>query len=150
MSVDPYSWLTCRLYGSHLLATLSVVPWSLLPSTPWGPLKGTVVVGADAVEILWCLSSVCGLGGGLLLFRASCWSALSSSVEGSVTVSTGVKRRFAGESLAWRWPSRDDVEVLLCCLLVVELLDPEPSALTSMGVFVGDVLVWKNGRSVGK
>jgi hypothetical protein len=34
------------------------------------------------------------------MLRAGCWSALSSSVEGSVMVSTGVRRRLDGESLA--------------------------------------------------
>ena len=114
------------------------MPWSLPPFAPWW-----LMAGSHAVVILWCLSSVCGLGGGLLLLRAGCCSALSSSVEGSVMVSTGVRRRLVGESLDWMWPSRDEVEFLHCCLLAVEILEPEPSPLTSMRGFVGGAFVWK-------
>jgi hypothetical protein len=128
---------TCRLYWSHLIDVSSVAPFSVLPLVPWWPVRGT-----GAAEILWCLSSVCGLAGGLLLLRTSCWSDLSSSVEGSVIVSTGVRRRFVGESLDWRWPSKDEVEVLLYCLLAVEFLDPLPSLITSMRGFAGNTLLW--------
>ena len=136
---------TCRFCWSQCLDVSSVMPWSLLPFAPWW-----LVAGSNEGLILLCLSSVCGLGGGLLLLRARCWSVLSSSVEGSVMVSTGVRRRLVGESLAWRWPSRDEVEVLYCCLLAVAILDPVPSPLTSMRGFVGGAFVWKCWHSEGK
>jgi hypothetical protein len=143
--VNLSSHLTCRFCWSQFLDVSSLTPRSLLPFAPWW-----LVVGSDVVVILWCLSSVCGLGGGLLLLRSNCWSVLSSSVEGSVIVSTGVRRRFVGESLAWRWLSRDEVEILHCCLLAVELLDPVPSPLTSMRGFVGGAFVWNCGQSEEK
>jgi hypothetical protein len=146
----PSCLLTCFLYWSHLLDASSATPWSQLPFAAWWLLNGAVEAGTDTVEVFACLSSVCGLGGGLLLLRTTCWSVLSSSVEGSVMVRTGVRRRLVGESFAWRWPSRDEVEVLLCCLLVVELLDPVPSPLTSMRGFVGEVLFWNWGHTEGK
>ena len=137
--------LTCRFCWSLFLDVSSVMPWSLLPFAPWW-----LTAGSHVVVILWCLSSVCGLGGGLLLLRAGCWSALSSSVEGSVMVSTGVRRRLVGESLAWMRPSRDEVDVLHGCLLAVEIFDPVPSPLTSIRGFVGGAFVWNCWHSEGK